>query len=155
MEYTIEQTYNDNYAPSNYLKAETTVYKNITFDPTYRWRIKSTYQVDVWLSTCVSKYVYSAAFDYIFPNETRQIQVIIESHGDWPLLNKHPSFYSGINPDNEEYFLLDEMMLLRGGNGMVEGIFDKIETGNITIDATTYDTDIFELNTTFSIYYES
>ncbi len=154
MKYTLDQTFNDIDYPTYYRNARTTIYYNVTFDNNYRWMVESNFQISVRLTTCGDELlVYPAIFEYIFTNTTKQIQVVIESHLNWPLLNKHPSYYSGINPDNKEAFLLDEMMLLRGGDGMIEYYFDKIGTGNITIDQKTYDTNLFELNTTFSILY--
>ena len=153
MEYSLNQTYNDNDAPTTYLKGETIIYNNVTFDSNYRWRVKSTYLIDIWRRACTSHYPpYAAVFEYIFPNVTRQIQIVLQSHGGWPLIDKHPSIYSGVNPDNKEYFFLDEMMLLIGEDGMLDEIFDKIGTGDITLDGKVYDTNIFELNKSFPIY---
>jgi len=151
MEYTIDQTYNDHSAPTTYRKAQSVIKNNITFDDNYRWRTKSTYDTVAWTIICEGTVISSPYFDYIFPNTTREIQMLLESNYPWNILDLHPAFYSGINPDDKEYFFVDELMILREENGLGEALFNKIGTSNITLSGKIYDSLIFELNMTITL----
>jgi hypothetical protein len=153
MEYVIIQTYNERDAESTYKSAQINIYNNITFDSEIQWTTRSIFNGKIWLSTCAGIENVVFEFEYIFPNNTRKIDTVIKKHGNWNIENKHASFYSGTNPDPKETFFLDEMMLLRGGDGMIDSLFDKIGTDNITIFGKTYDTVKFQLNASFSIVY--
>ena len=153
MEYTMDQTYNDYTAPTTYKNAQTMIYNNVTFDSEYNWNTRTAYQIKAWASTCAGL-DYGAIFDYTFSNLTRQIDDVSQSHLNWNIMNKHVSFYSGKSPDTKEMFFLDEILIIMGKEGIREEFFDKIDTNNITINGNIYDTNMFQLNTSFTLLHQ-
>lgn len=154
MKYTLDQTYNEYQNPNNYFDSRTNFYYNITFDTGYNW-IATVFYNAKFRRGCGEdnrKYL-NADFKYRFSNVTREIDLVYYSYSNWPLLNKHPSYYIGRNPADKEYVLIDELRLLLGGDGMTQQLFDNISIESISISGNTYETRKYSFIATLGDYF--
>ncbi|MHA1291782.1 MAG: hypothetical protein ACTSQJ_03830 [Promethearchaeota archaeon] len=152
MKYILDQTFNyvDN---STYKHARTTIKIDISFLENGDWKNDVLYKVNLYEGTCDNEVDEKFNFKYVFSNDTRKINKVIESYADWDIKNKYPSFYCGKKPENEEIFLIDEIMLLRKSYGIIQRSFEKIEQIKITLTGNSYDTFEFWKNFTVLLNY--
>lgn len=152
-QYSLDQTFNYYAEPNNYKEAQTTIYTNLTYiKDDELWNTESFYRAKFRAGTCQDIERFDARFKYKFSNTTRVINPVISAHDDWDIRLKHPGFFCGLNPTDNEEFLIDEMMLLQGKFGIMEKIFTRQGDTNMSLAGNYYNTFKFHLKT--SIYYE-
>ena len=152
MKYYLTQLFSTDLDPEDVDFAQTRIYYDISFQQNGDWKIESLYRANFRDDTCGDLRSYDWEFDYIFENSSRNIYLMIKSHDDWDFSNKHPIFYSGTNPEQLDLFLLDEWMLIRGVNGIIEKTLELNGTKEIEIDENGYNCFEYVINETLNTY---
>lgn len=155
MTYILDQTFDYYGDPTNYKEAISIILYDTEFESNGDWKTSALYKNEFREKSCEDLVQYTAIFKYIMSNLTRQIDDVIEAHLNWPINNKHISYYCGKNPDNNEYFLIDELMIIRGKDWIRDEIFSYNGTKTITTSGKSYETNVFLLNKTLSPDYNS
>ena len=148
MEYNLDQTFNQHEDPNNYKDARTTIEYDIDFNIKRDWVTSVEYDVKIRYDTCGDLNRYDFDFGYLMTNTSRDIDTLYYSYDDWPIEEKHPTFYSGTNPNTYELFLLDELMLLRGESGIIEKSLKLEGIEEIKISNNEYKVYDFKINIT-------
>jgi len=124
------------------------VYCKFTYeDDEAGWHTEILYKAKLRSGTCDDIIYFDAPFEYVFSNSTRNIETVIDTHENWDINDKHPAFYSGTDPSDKEVFLIDELMLILGKNGIHERSFDYIKETAISLSNKEYNTRLFQLST--------
>lgn len=150
--YHVDQTYQQSGAPNEIKEARTTIHGNFTHNnDEAAWNTKLFYIIKLRTGGCYEIDRFDASFEYTFSNTTRSITKVTKSHDNWDINNKHPGFFSGLEPGQKETFLIDEMMFILGEYGIVERSFSYIGNETIWLGDYDYEAYLYQVKTNFQI----
>ncbi|MGV9171538.1 MAG: hypothetical protein ACOC35_03060 [Promethearchaeia archaeon] len=146
MSYSLNQKYISSESPGQSKYYLSILDYDIVFD-NGNWDTELLFKAHYYEGTCGGEYSPTYNFRYLIYNRTREIMKIYQKPDEIyeNLAYKHSSYFCGENATNNEYFLLNEFMLLY--DKYKEFPFSINGTTSINLEETSYEVVQFNLHT--------